>query len=386
MTVFSATGITPTEDTIMTSRARRTLIRFGAALAFIIVLVWLMIALESVTTMVMVAFFLAYILNPVTLHLQKWRIPRAAAAFLVVLGGVVVIVAILLALLPALIGEIVNFAREAPQYFAALHVQVMKLADLFDVKIPENWTQVTDILMAKGKELLPKVAKSATTILSSVLSSAFKSTLSVLSALVHLVLVPVIAYYLLVSFEDIRQGIRDLIPPYTREPILEKLHEIDMVLAAFIRGQLTIAAILGVLYSLGFVLIGIDLALVLGLISGILWIVPYLGTLIAVVGGSAMALAQFGDTAHVAYVCIWIAGVQLLESYVLTPKIVGEAIGLHPVVYILALIVGANLFGFVGMLVAIPVTAVLKVLLVSAVEAYRKSYLYRDASGESPIE
>lgn len=370
----------------MTPTARRTLIRFGAALAFIMVLVWLMIALKSVTTMVMVAFFLAYILNPVTLFLEKWRIPRPAAALLVVLGGVAGIVAILLALLPALIGEIVDFAGEAPKYVAALHGLVMKLADEFHVEIPENWTQVTDFLLAKGKEILPKVAKSATAILSSVLSSAFRSTLSMLSALVHIILVPVIAYYLLASFEDIRQGIKDLIPPYTREPILEKFHEIDTVLAAFIRGQLTIAAILGVLYSLGFVLIGIDLALVLGLVSGILWIVPYLGTLIAIVGGSALALAQYGDTAHVAYVCIWIAAVQLLESYVLTPKIVGEAIGLHPVVYILALIVGANLFGFVGMLVAIPVTAVLKVLLVSAVDAYRKSYLYQDASGESPAK
>ena len=216
------------------------------------------------------------------------------------------------------------------------------------------------------------MTKSVTTVMSSVLSSIFKSTMSMLSALMHIVLVPVIAYYLLVSFEDIREGITDLIPPYTREPILQRLREMDMVLAAFIRGQLTIASILGVLYSLGFLMIGIDLALVLGLVSGVLWIVPYLGTLVAIVGGSALALAQFGDVTHVVYVWAWIGAVQLCEGYILTPKIVGEAIGLHPVVYILALIVGANLFGFVGMLVAIPVTAVLKVLLVSAAQGVPK--------------
>jgi predicted PurR-regulated permease PerM len=293
------------------------------------------------------------------------------------------IVAIFLALLPALIGEIVNFAAEAPRYLAALHQLALKAAELLDIKIPENWSQVADLLIARGREMLPNIAQSATGIVSQVVSSVFRSTISVLSVLIHVILVPVIAYYLLVSFEDIRKGIVDLIPPYTREPIVEKLRQIDMVLASFIRGQLTIAAILGVLYSIGFVAIGIDLALVIGVVSGILWIVPYLGTLIAVVGGSAMAVAQFGDLAHVAYVCFWIAAVQLLESYVLTPRIVGKAIGLHPVVYILALIVGANLFGFVGMLVAIPVTAVLKVLLVSATEAYRASYLYGDGPGES---
>lgn len=370
----------------MTSKAQRTLIRYIAAFAFMIAVVWLMIALESVTNMVLVAFFLAYILNPLTHTLEKWRIPRSVAAFLVVLAGVGAIVAILLALLPALVNEIVNFAAQAPRYFASLHEIASKIAGEFGVKIPENWTQVTDLLLEKGKQVLPNVTKSATTVMSSVVSSIFKSTLSMLSALLHIILVPVIAYYLLVSFEDIREGVTDLIPPYTREPILERLREIDMVLAAFVRGQLTIASILGVLYSLGFILIGIDLALVLGVVSGVLWIVPYLGTLVAVVGGSAMALAQFGDVTHVAYVCVWIAVVQLAEGYILTPKIVGEAIGLHPVVYILALVVGANLFGFVGMLVAIPVTAVLKVLLVSAAQTYRNSYLYQDGPGETPAE
>ncbi|MFH1116595.1 MAG: AI-2E family transporter [Pseudomonadota bacterium] len=366
----------------MPPSTRTTLIRIVAALAFTAVLVWLMVALESVTTMVMVGFFLAYILNPVTNYLQRWRIPRPLAAFLVVLTGVACIVATFLALLPALIGEIIRFAAEAPRYLAALHDLILKASALLDIRIPENWSQVTDLIAARGKETLPNIAKSATGIVSHVISSVFRSTMSVLSAFIHAVLVPVIAYYLLVSFEDIREGIVELIPPYTREPIMEKLRRIDMVLASFIRGQLTIAAILGVLYSIGFVVIGIDLALVIGVVSGILFIVPYLGTLIAVVGGSAMALVQFGDLAHVAYVCFWIAGVQLFESYVLTPKIVGEALGLHPVVYILALVVGANLFGFVGMLVAIPVTAVLKVLLVSATEAYRNSYLYSDVPGE----
>jgi predicted PurR-regulated permease PerM len=194
--------------------------------------------------------------------------------------------------------------------------------------------------------------------------------------------VPIITYYLMVSFEKMRKEIRDLIPPYTRDAIVGKLQQIDTVLAAFVRGQLTVSLIMALLYTIGFVLIGIDLAIVLGVTSGLLFVIPYFGTMIGVVGGSLMALAKFGDLAHVGYVLGWIALVQLMEGYLITPRIVGHAIGLNPVVYILALIVGGNLFGLVGLLIAIPVAAVLKVLLVSAVDAYRKSYLYAEVAGE----
>jgi predicted PurR-regulated permease PerM len=163
---------------------------------------------------------------------------------------------------------------------------------------------------------------------------------------------------------------------------MDKVRQMDTVLAAFIRGQLIVATVLGVLYSIGFLIIGIDLALLLGIVSGLLWIIPYVGTLFGILAGSAMALAKYGDLVHVGYVLGWIGAVQLLEGNVLTPKIVGHAVGLHPVVYILALIVGANLFGFVGMLVAIPVTAAMNVLVSTALEAYRNSYLYNDPGME----
>ena len=187
------------------------------------------------------------------------------------------------------------------------------------------------------------------------------------------------------SFNNIINGAVDLIPAYTRGPIVNKFRQIDIVIAAFVRGQLIIALILAVLYSFGFIIIGIDLPVVLGILSGLLFVVPYLGTLVAIVGGSLMAFVKFGDVWHIGYVFLWIGVVQSFESYFLTPRIVGKAVGLNPVVYILVLIVGANLFGFVGMLVAIPVAAVARVLLVSAIEAYRKSYLYTDTERKSEI-
>jgi predicted PurR-regulated permease PerM len=358
----------------MTSTGKRTLIRLGAGAGFFIILIWLMSALQSVTTIVMVAFFLAYILNPLVELLTSWGLRRPLAVFIILLSGLCVFVGLLLFIVPVIIEETRKFAEVLPRYALAFHDSFMQLAEKLNITIPQDWDEVTSLIVERGRQFLPRIADISV----QAFFSIFKSTLHILSVLLHILLVPIITYYLMLSFDPIKQGITDLIPPYARDPVLQKLAQIDRVLAGFIRGQLTICLILAVLYSLGFVLIRIDLAVVLGLVSGLLFIIPYLGTMIGVIFGSLMALAKYGDWVHVLYVVGWIGLVQLLEAYVLTPRIVGHATGLHPVVYILAVIVGGNLFGFVGMLVAVPVTAVLQVLLSTGIDAYRNSYLYTE--------
>jgi predicted PurR-regulated permease PerM len=367
---------------MLSPKMRITLMRAGAGFALVLVLVWLMHALRPVATMVMVSFLLAYILNPLVRRISARGLSRSAAAFLLLAFGFVLIAGAVLLLLPAVIEEIGRFVAAAPRYWTTIRTFVLEAAEKLNVRLPGDWDQLTVMAIERGKQYLPSVADFGARFF----SSLFRSAVSFLSAVLYTLLVPVIAYYLLVSFEYIKQEGRELIPHYARQPVVDKLGEIDTVLAAFIRGQLTVASIIGVLYSVGFLVIGIDLALVLGIISGVLWVIPYVGTIFAVVVGSAIALAQHGDLLHVAYVLALAGCIQLLEGYLLTPRIVGHAIGLHPVVYILAVIVGANLFGFVGVLVAIPVTAVLKVLLKSALAAYRESYLYAEQpqSGEEP--
>ncbi|MBI4965719.1 MAG: AI-2E family transporter [Desulfomonile tiedjei] len=362
----------------MTSKNRRTLIRIGAGVVFFAILLWLMKALESVTTVILVAFFLAYILNPVVERLAAWGLGRSLAAFGILVIVLLIFVGLIMALVPAVVDEISAFAVLAPKYVITLRDLIFFTAEKLNIPIPQDWDQVATMLAEKGKEWLPRVSTVAT----GVLGSVFRSTLQILSVILHVALVPIVAYYFMVSFANIKTGIAELIPPYTRETVLGRLGEIDLVLAGFIRGQLTIALIMAGLYTIGFLLIGIDLAIVLGTISGLLFFIPYLGTLFALGAGTAMALAKYGDLAHMFYVVGWIAAVQTLEAYVLTPRIVGHAIGLPPVVYILAVISGAELFGFVGMLVAIPVTAILLVLLKSAAQAYRTSYLYNDPTGQ----
>jgi predicted PurR-regulated permease PerM len=362
----------------MDRKLQTTLTRAGACLLFVLVLVWLMSSLASVTTMLMVALILAYLLNPLVNRLDSWGLGRSASAFLIVFLGLAVGVGFIVVLVPAVLGEIGRFASQAPRYLAALEEIILQAALKLNLEIPQDWNEVTGLVVEHVKRVLPGLADST----ARVVTSLFKSTLELLSTAFYGLMVPVIAYYLMVSFEDMRREAQDLIPPYARKPIVEKLREIDAIIAAFIRGQLTVATCMGILYSLGFLVIGIDLALVLGLTAGALSVVPYVGSLFALVVASAMALAKFKDLLHPAYTVAWIAVVQITEGYLLTPRIVGHAIGLHPVVYILALIVAGNLFGFVGMLVAIPVTAILKVLLKTAVDAYRNSTLYKEVPGE----
>ena len=366
----------------MTPGTRRTLIRVAAVVGFALALVWLMSALESLTTTIMVAFFLAYILNPAVNRLEQWKIPRGVSALGLLLTGLFVLVLILLFIVPAAVEEVAKFATHAPQYFASLKGNLIGFLQGFDIKPPENWDQVLAVVWDKAKAWVPQLHKLANP-LATILKNIASKTLGVISGFIHVVLIPILAYYFLVSFNRIKNRVTELIPPYARDSVLDKLRQMDRALSGFVRGQLTICLILAVLYSLGFVLIRLDLALVLGTVSGLLFIVPYLGTAIAILGGSLIALAQFKSFFYVIYVVGWIALVQLLESYVLTPRIVGEATGLHPLVYILALLVGAQLFGFVGMLVAIPVTACLQVLASSAIEVYRESDVYQDRKLEA---
>ena len=275
--------------------------------------------------------------------------------------------------MPVIIEETRKFADVLPGYVSALHAQLMRLAEKFGVGIPQDWDQVTSLIVERGRQFLPRIADISVRAFFSI----FESTLHILSTLLYILLVPIITYYLMVSFDAIKQAIRELIPAYARDPVIQKLEEIDRVLAGFIRGQLTVCLILAVLYSLGFALIRIDLAVVLGLVSGLLFIVPYLGTMIGLIFGSLMALAKYGDWVHVLYVFGWIGLVQLLEGYVLTPRIVGHATGLRRW-YIFCLLLSAETSLVCGYARSGSSDCCAAGILAAGIKAYRNSYLYSE--------
>jgi predicted PurR-regulated permease PerM len=186
----------------------------------------------------------------------------------------------------------------------------------------------------------------------------------------------VLAYYVLVEFDDLVERMGEWVPVRHRDYVFEKVRTVDRLVSGFLRGQLLIATTLGVLYAVGFAVIGIDLAVGVGLIAGVLALVPYLGSVVAVAMATALCILKFGLDWHLGAVLGWYVLCQNLEGFVLTPRIMGHTVGLHPAVVIVALLIGGDLFGFLGLLIAVPVAAVVKVFVDELYDAYRASPLY----------
>jgi predicted PurR-regulated permease PerM len=199
---------------------------------------------------------------------------------------------------------------------------------------------------------------------------------ALLNLLMNFVLVPVVTFYLMRDWDNLMAGIRKLVPSRMAPTVSDLAREIDEVLGAFIRGQFMVMLALGMIYTLGLLAMGLDLAFAIGMLAGLLSIVPYLGTLVGVVAALVAASFQFQDLIH-PLLALAVFGVgQTLEGMVLTPKLVGDKVGLHPVAVIFAVLAGGQLFGFLGILLALPVASALNVLLRYADAQYRSSHLF----------
>ena len=208
-----------------------------------------------------------------------------------------------------------------------------------------------------------------------------RSGFAVMAWIANLVLLPILTFYFLRDWDLLVERIAALVPRDHIATVTRLALESNEVLGGFLRGQLTVMLILGVLYAIGLWAVGLNLGILIGLVAGLLTFVPYLGPASIVIFGGMAALVQFGDWQHLAGVAVVFTVGQIIESYWLTPKLVGDKIGLHPMAVIFAVMAGGTLFGFLGMLLALPVAAVANVLLRYAQERYRHSRLY---AGETP--
>ncbi len=209
------------------------------------------------------------------------------------------------------------------------------------------------------------------------------SGMGVLLGLANMALVPVVAFYLMRDWDDIMAKALHLLPRDWQPSTKQMVGEADEVVGAFLRGQFIVMCALGVMYALGLWIVGVQLALLLGLIAGLASIVPYLGFIVGITASLVAAWIQFQEFLPLLYVCLVFGAGQMVESMVLTPILVGDRIGLHPVAVIFALMAGGQLAGFVGVLVALPVAAIIMVFARHAVAHYRASHLYGPEDGSS---
>ncbi|NUS37974.1 MAG: AI-2E family transporter [Lysobacter sp.] len=336
---------------------------------------WLLWLLAPVLTPFAVAALLGWLGDPVVDRLQRW-LPRSTAVMLVFTAMAAVALLAVLALLPLLQRQVVTLVVSLPHYRDWITGTALPW---LQAKTGLQLTQWLDPqrLIDVVRQHWEAAGGAAATLLGYLSRSGF----ALLGWIANLVLLPVLTFFFLRDWDVFVERVAALVPRDHAAIVGQLAHESSEVLGAFLRGQLLVMLILGVLYGAGLWAVGLDLGILIGLVAGVLTFVPYLGPATVIVLGGLAALAQFGDWQHLAGVALVFGLGQAVESYWLTPRLVGGRIGLHPVAVIFAVLAGGQLFGFLGMLLALPVAAVANVLLRYAHGRYTHSRLY---AGERP--
>lgn len=334
------------------------------------VLVWL---LAPVLTPFLVSALLAYLGDPLVDRLEAHKFSRTAAVMTVFSVIILVLLLIPLILLPLVEQQIKVLVVKLPQYIDWLQHQF--LGGVGSAVGLEG--QALDL--AALKKAAAAQLREAGNMVASILASAGKSGLALLGLIANIVLIPVLTFYLLRDWDVMVQQIRELFPRRLEPHLLRLARESDQVLGAFLRGQLTVMVCLGTVYALGLWIVGLDFALLIGMIAGLVSFVPYLGFIVGIVLAGIAAYVQFQELLPLLWVAMVFGLGQTLEGMLLTPLLVGDKIGLHPVAVIFAVLAGGQLFGFVGILLALPVAAVIMVLLRFAHEQYLQSHLYQNS-------
>jgi predicted PurR-regulated permease PerM len=297
------------------------------------------------------AAVLAYILNPLVNHLVRHGFSRLGAlvfvyAVVIMAGGVA-----LGLLVPAMLVELGRLADFVPGYFASLQELAGNLQARYSrVQLPQPIRQAIDEAIGSAQRILLRFV-----------AAAAQAVLGLFSALFSLALAPVLSFYLLKDLDRFRSGVRRLIPPTDRAGVWGLLSELSGVVSGFIRGQLTVAALVGLLVTGALALLGIRFAVLLGLVAGVAEIIPYFGPVIGAI--PALAVAAAGSPLDLVKVAVAFIAIQQVESVIIAPRIIGDRVGLHPLGVIFALLAGFELYGVAGMIGAVPAAGMLRVLL-----------------------
>jgi predicted PurR-regulated permease PerM len=343
-------------------------------LAALTLTAWLVYLLAPILTPFVAGALLAYVTDPLADRLESKGLTRIWSVVIVFLSLIVASVVAVLVIAPTLEQQIENLIDNLPALTAWTKSTALPwLRDRFGIRIKlNNLDQISGLLGQHWQQ--------AGGIAATLFSSLSHSGVVVLHWVMNLLLIPVVTFYLLRDWDLLVAKFHDLLPRRYTSTVGRLALESDAVLSAFLRGQFTVMLALAAIYSLGLYLIGLDLALLIGFLAGMLSFVPYMGVIVGLGSGCLAAISQFGDIWAVIPVLVVFGIGQLLEGMVLTPKLVGDRVGLHPVAVIFAVLAGGQLFGFLGVLLALPAASVVMVLLRHVHDLYKDSDLYGDGA------
>ena len=346
---------------------------WGIAAVVFFLVIWL---LGDVLLPFIVGGAIDYFLDPIADRLERLGLSRAAATSAISLVALMLVILLVLAVIPTLVGQLTALVNSAPEF-------ARKLQNFLLERFPDL-TDSTSTIRQTLAQIGAAIQERWAVLAESVLSSA----LGVISVLLFIVVVPVVAFYLLLDWDDMVARIDSMLPLDHAPTIRRLAREIDAVLAGFVRGQVSVCLVLGTYYAVALMLAGLQFGLIVGAIAGAITFIPYIGALVGGVLAIGLALFQFwGDWFHIGIIAAIFAIGQFVEGNVLTPRLVGKSVGLHPVWLLFALSAFGSVFGFVGMLIAVPVAASIGVLMRFGMEQYRSSLLYRGKAAlavESP--
>jgi predicted PurR-regulated permease PerM len=311
-----------------------------------------------------VGLMVAYLLNPMVDRLERWRLGRGLGSALVLGVFFAFLTGVLIWLVPLLVEQITGLVRSAPDYLQSLRRIINARLATSSKPIPAVGT----LLQANGDKLLEVAV--------AVLGGLWHSGMVLVGTLSLLFITPLVAFYCLRDWHHIQQHVKDLLPLEHKEVICTQLYKIDQVLSGYLRGQTLVCLIMACYFGFALSLAGLDYGLLIGVIAGLLTFIPYVGSAIGAVTSIGMAIVQFDGVQPVLLVAGLFALGQLFEGNVLTPRIVGERVGLHPVWVIFGMLAGGTLLGMVGVLIALPLSAVVGVLVRFMIERYHRSDLY----------
>ena len=320
----------------------------------------------------------AYFLDPVCDYLEGRGLSRTWATTIVTLVFALLVTLLILLLVPALIGQIVSLLEQLPKYSEIMRTQLEALAERARTTLDPGITQQVRGLAAGSAD---RVVAWVTDAAGGLVAGGF----ALANLLSLLLITPVVAFYLLRDWDRLVERVDNWLPRDHAETIRAQVREVDRTLAGFVRGQATVCALLGAFYGVALTIAGLDFGLVTGLLAGLLSFIPYIGALTGALASIGLALLQFDDPVRILVVAAIFGVGQAVEGNYLTPKLVGGRVGLHAVWVIFALLAGGALFGFVGVLLAVPVAAVIGVLIRFSLSLYLDSDIYRGAGGDGEV-
>ncbi|HWL87590.1 MAG TPA: AI-2E family transporter [Polyangiaceae bacterium] len=343
---------------------RRTWIALGVA--FAVVLAYL---LRGVIVPLFFAFLLAYALDPFVDRLEALRVPRTLGAMLVMVGILTLIILAFIYAIPLLLDELRAAAQDLPSEVEGLQGRLEPwIWSTFKLKMPHSLSEV-------GHTFGDRIEKQGPGLLSA-LALALFGTLSYVAVALSALIVPVFALYLLIDFDRIVARAGQLVPRRWTAPVNDVAVQVHHTLGGYVRGQLTANFVLGALYATGLRIVDIRLAVPIGVMTGMLAFVPYIGFFTGLFTALAMATLDWHGPGRLLGVLAVMGGVQLLDGLFITPRIVGRSVGLAPLEVLITMMAAASLFGFLGVLLAVPLGAVVKILIQRVVKVYLTSEFY----------